>query len=148
MMRVVGRAKRMIRRMRVLGFARVALLVETFGLLLAARLALSVLPVQRVLAWNNQGKTPPADAVDIPAQLVLVRWLIVTVSRRSILEFVCFPQSLAARFLLDRRGIDNRLYYGVNRKNGKLEMHTWIEAGGEIVVGGEEAGDFSVIAVY
>ncbi len=133
--------------MRVLGVRRIALLGETFLLLLAARMALALLPVQRVLAWNGRRRSSGSE-VDSAEARSLVRWLIRVVARRSPVEFVCFPQSLVARILLNRRGIESRLYYGVARREGKLTMHTWLEADGEIVVGGEVAAEYTVIAVY
>ena len=148
MMRIAGRAKRMLRRMRVLGVARVAFLAKTFLLLLAARLALALLPVQRVLGWKASFRPAISTGNDHARDLDLVRWAIRVVVRRSPLEFVCFPQSLIAAALLHQRGIESKLYYGVTRKDGLLVMHTWLEAEGEFITGGEIAHEYSVIAIY
>ncbi len=70
------------------------------------------------------------------------------VARHSPVRFVCFPQCLAASALLRSAGIASRLHYGVRRGAGGLETHTWLEAGGEVVIGGEVAGEFTLLEVF
>jgi hypothetical protein len=126
------------------------LLVQAFFLLLGAKLALLVVPVDRVLGWKRHAATPAVslDADERMTQLRLVRWAVQAATKRSPIEFVCFPQSLAARALLHARGIETELYYGVMRKEGRLATHTWLLSEGFNVIGGEGAEAFSVLAVY
>jgi len=77
-----------------------------------------------------------------------VRHAVLVVARYSPVSLVCFPQCLAASEMLRRRGIASRLHYGVARDGDKLVTHTWLEAGGEIVIGGEVAAEYSTLAVY
>jgi len=70
------------------------------------------------------------------------------ISHRSPIPFVCFPQCLAAVSLLRRAGVESRLHYGVTRINGKLMTHTWLEAGGEVLVGSQAREGFSTLKVY
>jgi hypothetical protein len=152
--RRVRRVRSLMRRTREMGPGGMALLFKTFWLLLAARVALAWIPVSRIIAWKQR---PPRkrDVVQAAAsgaltrdQLRRVRHAVKVTARYSPLRFVCFPQCLAASALLRRRGISSRLHYGVARADDKLITHTWLEAGGEIVVGGEVADGFSTLAVY
>lgn len=137
-------------RLRTLGVSRAVLLTHTFFLLLGAKLALLVMPVDRVLGWKRHAARPAAalSVDERMKQLRLVRWAVQAATKRSPIEFVCFPQSLAARALLHARGIETSLYYGVMRKEGQLATHTWLLVDGFNVIGAEGAEEFSVLAVY
>ena len=126
------------------------LLVKTFLLLLAARVALRCVPVRRIIAWKQRPVTPDVklNPMRESEQRQLVRWAVLVAVRYSPLEFVCFPQCLAASALLRGRGIKSRLHYGVTREQDKLVTHTWLEAGGETLIGGEVSDAFSTLAVY
>ena len=68
------------------------------------------------------------------------------VTRHSVVEFVCFPQTLAAFLMLRRRGVPSTIVYGVGRSaEGTLIAHTWLEAGDRIVTGGEASAGFAAI---
>lgn len=137
-------------RVRQLTATQMALLFKTFLLLLCARAALAVVPVRYIFAWKrrriNPGLTGMASQRMVAVQLV--QWSVERVVNRSPIEFVCFPQCLAAIALLRAYGIDSRLHYGVARSNGQLITHTWLEAEGEVLVGGEDVSDFSSLGVY
>ena len=136
----------LLRRLREVGMPGWFLLVKTFCLLLAARLALRWMPVKKVIAWK-QSLALAGGSVE-PDRWRRVRWAVLTVARYSPIEFVCFPQCLAAAKLLADASIPTRLHYGVARDGSKLKTHTWLEAQGEIVIGGEVADQFSTLDVY
>jgi hypothetical protein len=109
----VRKLRRLWRRLGEVGPPGWLLLARTFCLLLAAKIALRVLPVRRVIAWKQRAvRSPQAADPD------------------------------------DRRGIESRLHYGVTRSGAALVTHTWLEAGGEILIGGEVAASYSTLAVY
>lgn len=137
-----------IRRARELKPLEVALLAETFFLLLATRIGLRYLPIRHVIAWQSRPLVPSKPRGYSIGECQLVRWAVLVVARHAPIRFVCFPQCLAASALLRRRGIPSRLHYGVTRNGEKLETHTWLEACGEILIGGEVAREFSTLAVY
>jgi hypothetical protein len=114
--------------------------------MLGAKAALTWVPVARVIGWKKRAlqQERVADA----ATLKDVRHAVLVVARYSPVSLVCFPQCLAASEMLRRRGIASRLHYGVARDGDKLVTHTWLEAGGEIVIGGEVAAEYSTLAVY
>ncbi len=140
---------RVLRRLGQTPPRKLALLVQTFALLLWAKTALAFMPVSKVIARRARPLTriPVLKRV---AQLQEARWAVLVVARYSPVSFVCFPQCLAASELLRRKGIESRLHYGVRRasQTARLETHTWLEADGEIVIGGEVAAEFSTLDVY
>ena len=114
------------------------LLGETFCVLVMMKVALRVVPVRRIVAWQGSHRAGKTDE----RWARRVRWAVGVVAHRSPVEFVCFPQCLAGAWLLGREGVGSRLHYGVKRAGAKLETHTWLESGGEVLIGGEVRGDF------
>ncbi len=145
------RMRSVLRRVREVGPGGMQLLLKTFWFLLVAKASLSWVPVKRILAWKQRRLTPRRSNVEmseVTERCARARWAVLVVARYSPVEFVCFPQCLAASELLRGYGIASRLHYGVGRDAAKLRMHTWLEAGGGIVVGGEVADQFSTLDVY
>jgi len=144
-----GRARKLrslSRRLREIGPSGWLLLFKAFCLLLAAKAALRWLPVKKVIGWKQRPLKRHGDSSE--DEMLRVRHAVLVVARYSPLRFVCFPQCLAASALLRGKGIESRLHYGVARADDKLVTHTWLEAGGQIVIGGEVAADYSTLAVY
>ena len=51
----------------------------------------------------------------------------------------CFPQAIAARMLLKRRGHASKIHLGVEKSGeGSIAGHAWLTCGDEVVVGGED----------
>ena len=128
-------------RLRALPPVRQWMLVEAFAALLAARAALRLLPARWIFHWMErplQVRTPSHGALES------VRWAVVSVARDSPLRFVCFPQALAAHAMLRGRGVASVMHYGVRRSaDGQLRAHTWLEAEGRMLLGGESAPLFA-----
>ena len=139
-----GDLARLLRRLTEVPPGKLWLLLRALVWLLVAKIALASLPVKRVIEWRGMPRRPGN-----PAQIKDVRWAVLVVARWSPVRFVCFPQCLAAGRLLASGGVGSRLHYGVRRgETARLETHTWLEAGGEMVIGGEVAGEFSELGVY
>ncbi|MGI8771658.1 MAG: lasso peptide biosynthesis B2 protein [Acidobacteriaceae bacterium] len=123
------------------------LLTEATLYLIRARVALRVWPVRAVLRRLERPLGRPAPAVNIPESTLAIKRIrdaVLAVSRHAPARFVCFPQALAAHAMLRRRGIPSRLHYGVRRSaDGQLRAHTWLEAGGRTILGGETSTLFS-----
>jgi hypothetical protein len=77
-----------------------------------------------------------------------VQWAIDAVVRHGPLTFVCFPRSLAAYFMLRRRRIVSKLFYGVAQGADQLTAHTWVKVGDCTVVGGEVESQFTVLHTF
>jgi hypothetical protein len=139
-----------IRRIRRLAPADIALAAEAACMLTFFRAALNFLPTQRLTAWMGrydpkQPSIPPAMASHT---IDRVQWSIDAVVRHAPLTFVCFPRSLAAYFMLRRRHIVSKLFYGVARDANQLTAHTWVKVGDCTVVGGEVESQFTVLHTF
>ena len=145
-MRKGTKVRSLARRVADVGPRGLARLGEAFFWMLLAKAALAWVPVAKVIEWKKQGLLRERE-VDA-STLKDVRQAVLVVARYSPVSLVCFPQCLAASEMLRRRGIASRLHYGVARDGDKLVTHTWLEAGGEMVIGGEVAAEYSTLAVY
>ncbi|TMW70530.1 lasso peptide biosynthesis B2 protein [Alteribacter natronophilus] len=64
-------------------------------------------------------------------------------------ESQCMVKALAAKRMLERRGIDSTLYMGTAKDpDGKLAAHAWLRSGPFIVTGKEGKERFTVVAMY
>jgi hypothetical protein len=123
-----------------------ALAGEALASLAIARLTLMAVPfpaLTRRLAVPLRKRRSTASQV--PRR---VGWAIDAVDRHSPVRFVCFPQALAARAMLHRRGIPATLYYGVTMTKGKVTAHVWLSALGVDVVGYRNKADFKLVATF
>ena len=124
------------------------LLIEAGTWLLIARAALRLLPVSRIVGWIRRPirvRSAPGGG-DIVGEC---RWAVTAFSHNAPVRLVCFPQALALHFMLRRRGIASEVLYGAARlENGELAAHAWLRHEGVVVVGGETAGNFSVLDTW
>jgi Uncharacterised nucleotidyltransferase/Transglutaminase-like superfamily len=139
-----------VRRLRQLTLSDIALAAEAACMLTFFRVALNFLPMQRLTVW--MGNDAPAQASVRPANALKtirrVEWSIDAVSRHAPLTFVCFPRCLAAYFMLGRRHIASKLFYGVAREADQLKAHTWVKVGDRTVVGGDVESQFTVLNTF
>jgi hypothetical protein len=130
--------------------ADLALAIEAGCMLIFFRIALNFLPVQKLTVWMSkqdaaQVAVSPGMAADI---LRRIEWSIDAVVRHAPFTFVCFPQCLAAYFMLRRRHIASKLFYGVTRDADHLKAHTWVKVGDRTVVGGDVESHFTVLTTF
>ena len=139
-----------LRRMMQLAPADIALAAEAACMLTFFRAALNFLPTQRLTAWMGRPDQRRASAFssDCHADHSSGEWSIDAVVRHAPLTFVCFPQCLAVYFMLRRRHIASKLFYGVARDAGQLKAHTWVKVGDRTVVGGEVESHFTVLTTF
>ena len=128
------------------------LAIEALALLAFFRVCLYAVPVRRIIGAVTHGKVEPQqlDARPLNEREMTaarrVQWAVRAAARHSPIEFVCFPQTLAAYTMLRARGFTSTMIYGVGRSpTGELVGHTWLEMGDGYVVGGEESEGFSAI---
>ncbi len=116
---------------------RRAYLREAIVTLIAARLAVRFIPVNRIFAWANK----PPRRIDRFAsdEIARVSWAIETARDKWWMDTPSLPQSLAAHAMLRRRGIASRFCLGLEREHGALVMHTWVEVGQATVFGSGHA---------
>lgn len=115
-----------LRAWRALGREDRGSFVRAWMCLLAADLALRVLPVSRVeallrrLAGRSRREAEPGRLAN----------LVGAASRHHLWPMTCLPRSLALQALLRRHGIEADLRIGVRREAGELRAHAWIEQAG------------------
>jgi len=140
-----------VRRIMRLAPADIALVAEAGCMLAFFRIALNFLPVQRLTAWMGspgQQVQPSVSPAKTTQTLRRIEWSIGAVVRHVPVTFVCFPQCLAAYFMLHRRHIASKLFYGVARDADQLKAHTWIKVGDHTIVGGEVESQFTVLTTF
>src|SRR5688572_5751145 len=129
-----------------LGRRRQALLVEAVLALAAASAAIRFRAFQRAIRMGSLPLTGQPAADDMTGD---VRWAVEAAARKVPWRAMCIQQGLALQWMLRRRGIDARLYYGIAKDEiGELQAHVWVAAGGSVVIGGAEAPRFKCVAVY
>jgi hypothetical protein len=137
-------------RLKQLAPADIALAAEAACMLTFFRAALSFVPTQRLTAWMGRydQRRPSISPAKASRTIDRVQWSIGAVVRHAPLTFVCFPRSLAAYFMLRRRHIVSKLFYGVAREADQLTAHTWVKVGDCTVVGGEVESQFTVLHTF
>ncbi len=108
------------------------LLVRSWLLLGAARLALWVVPLPVVRRWLAWAARPGGGRGATPDRIA---WAIGR-ARRLVPRATCLPQALAAEALLRRAGHPADLRIGVAKTGpGRLLAHAWVECRGRVIVG-------------
>jgi Transglutaminase-like superfamily len=157
MARLPSIPRRLLRLARLPGARRV-LLIEAACWLLAARLALRLVPFPR-LASRLGTLVPPGDQRALraavrgaPDQVRLAReigWAVTAAARHVPFKAVCLPQALAARIMLRRRGVLSVMHFGAGKGRGKpIAAHAWLDAAGIAVTGYPQALAFAEIACF
>ena len=153
---------RLIRRL-LLRFGQVdnrrrVLLPEAVLCLLAARLALIFVPFPR-LAQRLGAFVPPTDprasaletaaALDHAGIAREISWAVTRAARYVPFKAVCLPQAMAARVMLNRRGVRSVMHFGAAKGTDKpLDAHAWLGAAGVEVTGYPVAENFAEIACF
>jgi hypothetical protein len=132
------------------------LLVEATAGLLAARLALATTPFPRIARRLGGFVTPQEARVRAsshpsgPEQRALaaeIGWAVTRAARHIPFAAVCLPQAMAARAMLDRRGVPSVMHFGTAKGEAlTLSAHAWLDAAGVEVTGYPLDGSFAEIA--
>src|ERR1700678_3518578 len=140
----------LLRRMLQLPPADIALAIEAAGMLTFFRIALNFVPVRKLTAWMSRSDQAHSSLPQEEQAQTLrrIEWSIDAVVRHAPFTFVCFPQCLAAYFMLRRRHIASKLFYGVTRDADQLKAHTWVKVGDRTVVGGDVESHFTVLTTF
>jgi hypothetical protein len=150
--------RRLLRRFGQLDNGRRALLAEAVACLFAARLALIFIPFPR-LARRLGSFVPPTDPRAAPAATETtqdqarlaedVGWAVTRAARYAPFNAVCLPQAMAARAMLERRGVKSVMYFGAAKGTEKpFDGHAWLDAAGVEVTGYPVAENFAEIACF
>ena len=121
------------------------LLVETVANLAWAAFAVQAIPFRRLVSTR-----PPARGADMaPVELRRLARTVENVARRVPWRAVCIEQAVCLRAMLRRRGISSEFHYGIARGDqADLKGHVWLSVGEEVVIGGQVAGDFTLVGSF
>jgi hypothetical protein len=133
-----------LRRLHRLSGRELADFVEAACALTFAAAAIRLLPFRTVVRMMNVRRRPSGTAEAAGE----VRLAIRRASRRLPWKIVCFPEGLAAHWMLRRRGAPSLVHYGVRQSNEGLTAHVWVSLGDEVVVGEETTDAHTCVAVF
>jgi hypothetical protein len=133
--------------------ARRSLLIEAVCWLLAARLAILLLPfplIARGLGRLHPPNQGGARGASDQAAARSIAWAIDRAARLLPFRLACLPRALAAQRVLARMKLDCRVHFGVTRLPGneKPATHAWVDSGGVPITGYPEALDSTEIGYY
>lgn len=98
----------------------------------------------RKMAESSQGAgAVPAVTLD------RVSWAVAAASRNLPWECKCLAQAMAAKAMLQCRGVASTLYLGVAKEApAGLQAHAWLRCGERILTGRQAMAGFTVIASF
>jgi len=114
------------------------LLFEVVLLLLATRVAITVLPFRFVRRyWSRLAKAKNGGQSNTQqSDIDRIVWFTEAIGQRLRGIATCLTQALTAFVLLGRRGYETNLRIGVTRDDaGQFVGHAWLERGDRIVIG-------------
>jgi hypothetical protein len=118
--------------------------------LLVVRMALALLGFDRSRRWLLRRRQAPRPVLPQPPWEEAERQtrMVNLAARRGPIRAACLAQSLAACWLLDRRGFRPELRIGARRASeGGIEAHAWLELNGTVLVDAVQVRDrFAVLA--
>ena len=109
----------------------------------AVRFCLWILPYRAVRRLARGTSMPPRGT--LPASVASAERIARDVGRaaRVVPRATCLVQALAGEWLIVRAGAPVALQYGVAPGERGVEAHAWLESGGRVILGGEEAARFA-----
>ena len=129
------------------------LALRAYLLLVLARLTITFLPLRRITQHLGapMAETPREGLDPVEARYARrVGLCIEKLSPHTPTESNCYPQALAARLLLHRKGIPSTIYYGAAFEPDRpaLATHVWLRCGSLIVTGGRSGRRFQPLTYF
>ena len=119
------------------------LLLQTVFVVMSLRAALGLLAFRQVNDLLSHRAKRRQGLRNISRARVI--WAVRTASA-FIPGSTCLTQALAAKYQLERFGVNTKLHFGVAKKeDGRLLAHAWLQCDGEAVIGGEIAPRFAPV---
>jgi hypothetical protein len=144
--RVLSRLRRLTRR-------EWGLLLEALLRLGLARAAVLARPFNRIAPslGVHMATADPELTECRRTQARQVGWTVRAIAHRTPWDSNCLAQSIAAKRMLQRRGIPSTLYLGVTKDADDpkhLDAHAWLQCGDEILTGRRGHQRFRVISTF
>ena len=136
------------RRFHRLSGRELAQFAEAACALTLATAAIRILPFRTVIRTMGYGGAEhDRGQADADAALE-VRRAVKRAARRLPWNIVCFPEGLAAHWMLRRRGVPSLVHYGLRQSPSKLSAHVWVTLGETVVIGQETTDLHTCVAVF
>lgn len=133
----IARWSHKLRRLGHMSWADKWLLLRAVGWLAVARIRLAITPFPRLAEVCAASSNPANTEVD-PVLLNRIGFAVRAAANNVPWRSDCFPQTIAARKLLDAYGYASTIHLGVERpKDAMLAGHAWLTCGDTVVTGGE-----------
>ncbi len=121
--------------------------------LIVAKLMVKCLPFKWITSMlgsteviNNQTNEFPTE---IKTTIAEVSRAVQRTAAHSAVKFVCLPQAIAAKMILNRHKIPNTLYLGVEYTDNKVfKAHAWLKAGRHFVTGQAGHRNYTEITAF
>ena len=102
---------------------------------------------------RHLGQQLKESPIDVPTAHLLearrVAWAVQRASCFTPWKSNCFPQAIAAKYLLHRRGIASTLYLGAAFKmRSELTAHAWLRCGSLYVTGGAGRHHVETLGIF
>ena len=109
------------------------LLIQAWVLLLVVDWGLRTLPFPRVKSFAGTPRRVKGflSPEEVEAEIQRVWRMTRIASRNHLYSMTCLRRSLALQRLLNRRGIETGLRFGVGKETGHFQAHAWLEYHGE-----------------
>ncbi len=127
------------------------LFMEAFCLTGVVRLTILLLPFRWLAPFlgKHMMESPTKEGVVKLAAAQRIGRVVETVSRYTPWESKCLVQAIVGKIMLRQRGINNTLYLGVGRNEGKsLVAHAWLRCGERIITGGRGRERFAMVGKF
>lgn len=123
------------------------MVLEALGALTVARVLITVLPFRVIVRLlgdqsNKLGVAVPIELTEeATTQIELIAWSITAVSRHVPWNSMCYPKCLAAAWMLRRRKMPYKIYFGLKKDSSNLVAallaHSWVEIGDRSLFGNQ-----------
>ena len=127
------------------------LLAEAVWLLGLARCAVWLFSFRRIAAGlgTPMRESPLTDTNADRAAVAQISWALQAVSRRLPGTRQCLVQAMAAKWILQRRGIPSTVYFGVAKgATGLFTAHAWVRSGTQVLTGAQGRHAFTIVATF
>ncbi|MBI3197789.1 MAG: lasso peptide biosynthesis B2 protein [Rhodospirillales bacterium] len=124
------------------------LALEALSTLVAVRVALPLVAIERLRAWAGRVKPMPRP-VEKPVERPIERivWAVGAASR-LLPRTTCLASALTLQRVLSKEGHGSDLHIGVAKQGEKFSAHAWLACEGRILVGEVEHGRFTQLVAW
>ena len=129
----------------------VLLITEAWCLLGIARMLLLLYPFKKIitmLGGQVSVQAPSTAAARIGNEQEQIRRAIRIACRCAPWRTKCFEQALAGKIMLRKRNISSTVYFGIDKENGQLIAHAWLQSEGLSITGGTQHNRYTVIGCF